>query len=307
MKDYTVDTPVWSDSIPIVEENDLVNAENDNAAAMQLLQNALVLWATKVNKEEGKSLVSDIERTEWNAMYQQATGYTDQKIADLINGAPSTLDTLGEIASAMGANKDVVEALNAAIGTKADQKEMESLLGTKLEKTGDSKDNVITFGSSDTTSPSGWTNTALLKSGETHKSFAQKVSTMFKNVRWLYKMLGTTDISAIGGGTVTGAINALNTGLDDISNAREGKGYINACNDNTHHVGITFENYNHNTVPVIVIDGAKYPLVPNNEKKRNRSIITNLYVDFSVSPWKLVVETYIDGTVYACGVSLQDI
>ena len=95
MKNYTSDTPVWSDAVPIVEENDLVNDENDNAAAKQLLQNDLILQATKVDREEGKSLVSDTEREEWNAMYQQATGYTDRKIAGLINGAPSTLDTLG--------------------------------------------------------------------------------------------------------------------------------------------------------------------------------------------------------------------
>ena len=36
---------------------------------------------------------------------------------------------------------------------------------------------------------------------------------MFKNVRYLYKMLGNTDISKLGDGTVTGAINALNAGL----------------------------------------------------------------------------------------------
>ncbi|MCM1212901.1 MAG: hypothetical protein NC331_16565, partial [Lachnospiraceae bacterium] len=213
MKDYTTDAPVWADAIPLVEEDDLVNAENDNAAAKQLIQNDLVLQATKVDREDGKGLVSDTERTEWNAMYQQATGYADQKIADLINGAPSTLDTLGEIASAMGENKDVVRALEEAIGTKASQKEMESLLGTKLDKTGDSKDSTITFGSSDTTTPSAWTDVALLKSGEKHSSIMSKISTMFKNIRWLYKRLGTTDISKIGDGTVTGAISELNTGM----------------------------------------------------------------------------------------------
>lgn len=46
--------------------------------------------------------------------------YTDARIADLINGAPSTLDTLGEIADAMAENQTVVEALDAAIGTKVD-------------------------------------------------------------------------------------------------------------------------------------------------------------------------------------------
>lgn len=91
---------------------------------------------TKVDKENGKGLVSDIEREAWNKTYQQATGYTDQQIANLINGAPSTLDTLGEIATAMQDNADVVEALNVAIGTKANQAEVESLFGIVNQQLG---------------------------------------------------------------------------------------------------------------------------------------------------------------------------
>ena len=48
-----------------------------------------------------------------------AKSYTDKKIVDLIGGAPETLDTLKEVADALAANEDVVEALDAAIGTKA--------------------------------------------------------------------------------------------------------------------------------------------------------------------------------------------
>ena len=55
------------------------------------------------------------------AAYQQAAGYTDLQIANLINGAPQTLDTLKEIADAMAADHTVVEALQLAIGDKADE------------------------------------------------------------------------------------------------------------------------------------------------------------------------------------------
>ena len=48
-----------------------------------------------------------------------AKSYTDGKIADLINGAPATLDTLKEIADAMQKNEGVVAALDEAIGKKA--------------------------------------------------------------------------------------------------------------------------------------------------------------------------------------------
>lgn len=57
--------------------------------------------------------------------YASANGYTDTKIAQLINGAPSTLDTLKEIADALESNETVVDALNSAIGTKANQTELD--------------------------------------------------------------------------------------------------------------------------------------------------------------------------------------
>ena len=55
------------------------------------------------------------------SVLEEAKAYTDSEIADLINGAPTTLDTLKEIADAMAENQTVVEALNAAIGTKANK------------------------------------------------------------------------------------------------------------------------------------------------------------------------------------------
>ena len=70
------------------------------------------------------------------AVYEQAIAYTDRAIAKLINGAPSTLDTLKEIADVMTEHIDVVEALEAAIGKKADGTETTSLinqLNTRVE------------------------------------------------------------------------------------------------------------------------------------------------------------------------------
>lgn len=58
-------------------------------------------------------------KSDANSKLGEAKGYTDQKIADLINGAPTTLDTLKEIADAMAENDKVVDLLNEAIGAKA--------------------------------------------------------------------------------------------------------------------------------------------------------------------------------------------
>lgn len=62
------------------------------------------------------------------AVYENVIAYTDQAIANLINGAPSTLDTLKKIADAMTEHVEVVEALEAAIGSKADATETTSLI-----------------------------------------------------------------------------------------------------------------------------------------------------------------------------------
>ena len=51
----------------------------------------------------------------------EAKTYTDNAISDLINGAPTTRDTLKEISDLMDENASVVEALDAAIGTKANK------------------------------------------------------------------------------------------------------------------------------------------------------------------------------------------
>lgn len=85
-----------------------------------------------------------------------------------------------------------------------------------LSANGDTKDNTVAFLSEDSESVSAWSDVAVMSSGEKHSSLFNKISTMFKNIRYLNKILGTTDISSIGGGTVTGAINAVNNNLSHI-------------------------------------------------------------------------------------------
>ncbi len=131
MKDYTVENPVFFEKISIVEEEDLVSAENDTAAAKQLIQNDLAL-----------------------------------------------------------------------------SKRMKQCLGDAPEH-GDSKDLVITFESGDEESVDGWTDVPVMQNVEDHKTIFRKISNMVKNVRYLYNLLGTTDISGCGADTVTGAIKKL--------------------------------------------------------------------------------------------------
>lgn len=78
-----------------------------------------------------------------------------------------------------------------------------------LHNDGDSQNLIVTFDSQDDEDASGWTEVSVMKSGEKHRSFWNKISTMFKNVRFLYKLLGITDISDIGDGTVTDILKKL--------------------------------------------------------------------------------------------------
>lgn len=77
----------------------------------------------------------------------------------------------------------------------------------------DLTNNSVAFTSGDAASPTAWSSVSVITSGSTLATLFNRISTMVKNVRWLYSKLGTTDISSIGGGTVTGAISALNGNL----------------------------------------------------------------------------------------------
>ena len=69
--------------------------------------------------DDGKVL--GVSNGAWSTVGSYATEtYVDTKVADLVNSAPETLDTLGEVAAALQENEEVVDALNQAIGNKAD-------------------------------------------------------------------------------------------------------------------------------------------------------------------------------------------
>lgn len=86
--------------------------------------------------------------------------------------------------------------------------------------TGDTADSTVAFTSSDVSdaSATSWTSVSEMTSGETHKSIFAKISQMFKNIRFLYKLLGNTDISTIGNGTVTDILALLSASLPSDSN-----------------------------------------------------------------------------------------
>lgn len=92
--------------------------------------------------------------------------------------------------------------------------DLQTQVNEKLSGTDDTKDNTVTFTSADESNPTAWKDVNVLSSKEKHLSLLNKISTMFSNVRYLYKILGTTDISALG--TVTQAIATLNGNVGSI-------------------------------------------------------------------------------------------
>ena len=102
---------------------------NTNNSALQSILTAVnnLLTIDDITPE----LIGADDRGSAAAALTSAKSYTDSEIADLINGAPTTLDTLGEIATAMSENANVVDALNTAIGNKANTSDLTSHTNNK--------------------------------------------------------------------------------------------------------------------------------------------------------------------------------
>lgn len=98
------------------------SANNTASEAKRIAQNALDL----VTEGQGSQvIVNGVAVDTFNADTKADLDYVDRQIAALIGAAPETLDTLEEVAKAIKENETVVDALNAAIGTKANKADIE--------------------------------------------------------------------------------------------------------------------------------------------------------------------------------------
>ena len=93
---------------------------------------------------------------------------------------------------------------------------------------GDVAENTVTYESSDV-GPDGVPSLISLEkftTGEKLSSLIKKTSIIANNFRYFLKLLGNTDISSIGDGTVTGAVNTLNDSLNELSTSVNSKSKI---------------------------------------------------------------------------------
>lgn len=192
---------------------EVADAIEKNKSVVEALDKSI---GTKANQNELDThtgndtihITSD-ERTKWNDANNKKHTHSNKSVLDGITSElvqKWTETSSSSVTGIKGVNEDSFRRGNVELTAEN--------VGA-VATGGDTAENTTAFTSSDVAdgSASAWTNVSKLSSGEKHSSILKKVSQMFKNVRYLYKMLGTTDISKIGNGTCTGAISSLNSSL----------------------------------------------------------------------------------------------
>lgn len=95
------------------EKNSVIHADGSRAMAANLS-----LGSNKITGLAAGSAATDaVNKGQLDAGVTEAKGYADQKVADLVNGAPEMLDTLKELADALAADQSGLAALVAQVGT----------------------------------------------------------------------------------------------------------------------------------------------------------------------------------------------
>lgn len=86
--------------------------------------------AQKVDVVHGKQLSTEDFTTEEKVKLASAASesYVNQKVAELVDSAPGTLDTLKELADALGNDANFATTITEKIGTKVDKEEGKSLI-----------------------------------------------------------------------------------------------------------------------------------------------------------------------------------
>lgn len=200
-KTYSFSIKTGSVTDAMLQPNYLADIRVESANASAYAQSANAKSVLAESYAIGGTGTREGEDTD-NAKYymeqaKQQTGGIPTKVSELENDA-------GYI------KKDVDNLTNYYDKTTTDQKLANIDLTDYLKKTGDASNTTVTF-----TEP-----TALAEptTGEKLSGIIGKVSLAIKNVKTLISLIGNTDISSIGNGTVTGAISDVNGKLSNLEN-----------------------------------------------------------------------------------------
>ena len=188
-KTYSFSIKTGSVTDDMLQPNYLADIRVESANASAYAQSANAKSVLAESYAVGGTGTREGEDTD-NAKYymeqaKQQTGGIPTKVSELENDA-------GYI------TKDVDNLTNYYDKITTDQKLANIDLTDYLKKTGDASNTTVTF-----TEP---TELAQPTTGEKLSGIIGKVSLAIKNIKTLISLIGNTDISSIGNGTVTGAI-----------------------------------------------------------------------------------------------------
>lgn len=192
-KTYSFSIKTGSVTDDMLQPNYLADIRVESANASAYAQSANAKSVLAESYAIGGTGTREGEDTD-NAKYymeqaKQQTGGIPTKVSELENDA-------GYI------KKDVNNLVNYYDKTTTDKKLANINLTDYLKKTGDSSNTTVTFNEP--------TELAQPTTGEKLGGIIGKVSLAIKNVKTLISLIGNTDISSIGNGTVTGAISDVN-------------------------------------------------------------------------------------------------
>ena len=130
---------------------------------------------------------------------------------------------------------------------------------------GDVAENTVTYESSDVGPDEVPSLISLEKmtTGEKLSSLIKKTSIIANNFRYFLKLLGNTDISSIGDGTVTGAVNTLNDSLKTLNSNKVKWVAISVTQSNPGYVLIDLKSYISDITHVINIKGFRGQMTGN--------------------------------------------
>lgn len=192
-KTYSFSIKTGSVTDAMLQPNYLADIRVESANASAYAQSANAKSVLAESYAIGGTGTREGEDTD-NAKYymeqaKQQTGGIPTKVSELENDA-------GYI------KKDVDNLVNYYDKTTTDQKLANIDLTDYLKKTGDASNTTVAF-----TEPA---DLAQPTTGEKLSGIIGKVSLAIKNIKTLISLIGNTDISSIGNGTVTGAISDVN-------------------------------------------------------------------------------------------------
>lgn len=214
-----------TDRLNALADSDDTTLDQMSEIVAYIKSNRTLIEDITTGKISTSDIIDDLITNVSNKPLSAAQGVVLKGLIDAIVIPTKTSDLTND-SGFLTEHQDISEKVDrkelASVATSGSYSDLKNIPDLLLVN-GDSQNNIVTFESTDSIEDSNilWNDVGLLQSEETHKSLFNKISTMFKNIRYLYKLIGNTDISTISDGTVTGVIDELN-GKSIIENGTSG-------------------------------------------------------------------------------------